>query len=642
MTNNQGDLTGQTLGSCILEKHVGQGGMGTVYLARQTRPARKVAVKVLLPNLAMNSQVYQEFLARFRREADVIAKLEHVNIMPIYEYGEQGGLAYLVMPYLTGGSLRDVLARKGTLTLQEAITYIDQAASALDYAHAQGIIHRDLKPANFLLHADGRLVLADFGIARIMEEGSVGATLTSPGSMLGTPEYMAPEMAQGQTVDYRADIYELGIVLFQMLSGHVPFTGNTPYAVMIRHIQEPLQLLHQINPAIPPAVDVVIQKAAAKQPVDRYQTAREMAQALRNATSTTIVPRKDDEEHISNMFSPSYPPGLPVATPQYETPPAQPQLSDNPQWPNMGTPPPPPRADTPVYAPPSYPAYQTPAHMPPTMQVRRPPLILLFIAILLVIALVIGGVFVGIQISRGTQSVNPTSTGSPTTQPSAAATATTPPQATTLPTPIATNGYDPLPANIPLGTQIYQAVSPGPNCDGGGGQWVPYNGAQVNCLGNKTRITNASQAGELDGIFLTKLPGQNYPANYVVQAQFQQDATSSSDFGIYFRNQPDQQRGVYTFLMHTDGSWSAYVYDNTTGSETEISKGSTIGNAHAAVTLTVVVNGSQFSFYANRRAVGSVSDQTYANGTVGIAVDRGGSVVVSNFALYTTNGGYQY
>ena len=640
MASNWGDLTGQTLGSCILEKHIGQGGMGAVYLARQTRPARKVAVKVLLPNLAMNSQVYQEFFTRFRREADVIARLEHVNIMPIYEYGEQGGLAYLVMPYLTGGSLRDVLARKGALTLQEAVTYIDQAASALDYAHAQGVIHRDLKPANFLLHADGRLVLADFGIARIMAEGSVGVTLTSPGSMLGTPEYMAPEMAQGQTVDYRADIYELGIVLFQMLSGHVPFTGNTPYAVMIRHIQEPLQLLHQINPAIPPAVDAVIQKAAAKQPVDRYQTAREMAQALRNATSTTIVSRTDDEEHISTMLSPSCPLGLPVATPQYETPPAQQQMSDprlsNPQWPNVGLPP---RADTPIYVPPSYSVSQTPVNMPPTLQMKRQPLVLFFIVILLVIALVIGGIFVGIQISQGTQSVNPAPTVASTTQPPAAtATATAPLQATTLPTPIAST----VSTNIPLGTQIYQAVSPGDNCDGGGGRWEPYNGAQVNCLGNKTRVTNASHTGELDGIFLTGLPGQNYPTNYVVQAQFQQDPTSSSDFGIYFRNQPGQQRGAYTFLIHADGSWSAYVYDNTTGSETEISKGSTLGDAHAAVTLTVVVSGSQFSFYVNGRAVGSVSDQTYASGTVGIAVDRGGSVVVSNFALYTTTGGYSY
>ena len=131
--------------------------MGVVYLAQQSRPARYVAVKVLLPSVSPESRAYSEFLVRFRREADVIAKLEHVNIMPIYEYGEQGGLAFLVMPYLTGGSLRERMLQKGPLPLQEAATYMDQAAAALDYAHAQGIVHRDLKPSNFLFHADGRL-----------------------------------------------------------------------------------------------------------------------------------------------------------------------------------------------------------------------------------------------------------------------------------------------------------------------------------------------------------------------------------------------------------------------------------------------------------------------------------------------------
>src|SRR6266436_8012843 len=185
------DLVGKVLGTCTLEQLIGRGGMGAVYLAQQARPMRHVAVKVLLSNAMMNSELYQAFLARFQREANLIAQLEHINIMPIYEYGEQDGIAYLVMPYLTGGSLRDILARHGALSLRGTMTYLDQAASALDYAHAHGIINRDLKPANFLLHADGRLVLADFGIARIMEKSSPGATLTSPGSMLGTPEYMA-------------------------------------------------------------------------------------------------------------------------------------------------------------------------------------------------------------------------------------------------------------------------------------------------------------------------------------------------------------------------------------------------------------------------------------------------------------------
>src|SRR6266571_8259933 len=225
MASSNNDLIGKTLGTCTLEKLIGRGGMGTVYLARQIRPSRQVAVKVLLPNAVMDHEVRTEFLARFRREADLIARLEHVNIMPIHEYGEQDGLAYLVMPYLAGGSLRDVLARQGALSLQETTRYMKQAAEALDYAHKQGVIHRDLKPSNFLLHSDGRLVLADFGIARMMQGNgnALGVTLTGTGTLLGTPEYMAPEMIRGGQVDGCTDIYELGIVLFQMLSGTVPF-----------------------------------------------------------------------------------------------------------------------------------------------------------------------------------------------------------------------------------------------------------------------------------------------------------------------------------------------------------------------------------------------------------------------------------
>ncbi len=647
MANSRGDLTGQTLGSCLLERRIGQGGMGTVYLARQVRPARNVAVKVLSPNLAMNSQVYQEFLARFRREADVIAKLEHVNIMPIYEYGEQDGLAYLVMPYLTGGSLRDVLARRGALPLEEVVTYIDQIASALDYAHAQGVIHRDLKPANFLLHADGRLVLADFGIARIMEERSLGATLTKTGTMLGTPEYMAPEMVQGDTVDYRADSYELGIVLFEMLCGHVPFTGNTSYAVMIKHIQEPLPLLHQINPAISPEVDAVIQKTTAKEPEERYPTVRAMAQALRNASTASIIyPNYSgkDEEHISTILSPSHPLGLSVMAQQYSTPPAQQPLSDNassnPAWSiDVGPPPPPPDAyKSPLYTPepyvPSlYPTYQTPASISSnTRPKKRRQLWLFFIGMLLVI----GGLFVGIQINQVRQGVNPVpifqATTPPQVKPSVVVTAY--PQVTTPPASMATT----TPLNVPLGTLLYKATSPGPGCDTGGGQWANFNGAQIVCQGDSTKITNnPSQTGGLEGSFLIGLPGKSYPTNYVVLAQFQQDKTSASDFGLYFRNQPGAgQQGVYTFLVHPDGTWSVNVYDNTTGVPTEIDRGNTLGDSHAPMTLAIVVNGQQFSFYANGHALGSVSNQAYSSGTAGIAVNEGGSIVVSNFALYTT------
>ncbi len=149
MRNN--DLIGRVLGTCTLLQLIGQGGMGAVYLAQQSRPIRRVAVKVLLPHVAVGSTEYREFRARFQREANLVAQLEHVNIVPIYEYGEQDGMAFLVMPLLTGGSLRDMLAKRGALSLSETLLYIEQAAAALDYAHAHGVIHRDLKPARLPL-----------------------------------------------------------------------------------------------------------------------------------------------------------------------------------------------------------------------------------------------------------------------------------------------------------------------------------------------------------------------------------------------------------------------------------------------------------------------------------------------------------
>ena len=642
MANDKNDLVGQTLGTCTLQRLLGQGGMGAVYLARQARPARNVAVKVLLPNLALQSQDYQEFLARFRREADVIARLEHVNIMPIYEYGEQDGLAYLVMPYLAGGSLRDLLARQGALPPRATTAYIEQAASALDYAHMQGVIHRDLKPANFLLHADGRLVLADFGIARMIEASTPGATLTQTGVLLGTPEYMAPEMAQGEAIDYRVDIYELGIVLFQMLSGHVPFSGSTPYAVAVRHIQEPLPLLHQEKHEILAGVDTVIQRATAKRREDRYQTAQAMAQALREAItppgSHASLPA-DYQEHVPTIISSATPPVMTSpSAPQYDTPSPQQKYLDEalrPQY-EPQTNPPPRQID---YAPANIAAYQTPpAYHPQTIRKRRPGWLLPLI--LLVVALVIGGIFAGTQIGRTglTSHLSPTATTESTPQTAATTTqavytATPASVATNAPpaTPIPTSA---LPTAIPVGAKLYSSPSPGPGCDTGGGQWDDYNGARVDCQGMTTQISNTAHTATLQGIFLTGIPGQVYPANYIVQVQLQQAQNSSHDFGLYFRNQPGSQQGVYTFLIHPDGTWSAYVYNNSTGAPTEIAKGP-FGDVSAPVTLTVVANGQQFSFYANGRPLGSVSNAIYPTGTAGIAVDQSANVTASNFTLYT-------
>ncbi len=213
--------------------------MGAIYVAQQERPRRQVAVKVLRPQALADARQWPLFLARFRREADATAALDHANIVPIYEFGEQDDLAYLVMPYLPDGSLADLLAREGPLSIPQTLTYIDQIASALDYAHQHGIVHRDVKPSNLLLHPDGRLLLADFGIARPLDQRDLPdialasdinaeAGLTVGGVTLGTPEYMAPEQIRGVRVGPSADIYALGVVTYAALAGHAPF-GGAPY-----------------------------------------------------------------------------------------------------------------------------------------------------------------------------------------------------------------------------------------------------------------------------------------------------------------------------------------------------------------------------------------------------------------------------
>jgi serine/threonine protein kinase len=285
MIDNTINLSGKVIGTCVLESLIGRGGMSVVYRAQQVQPVRRqLAIKILLPEAPIGSKLHNQFLARFQREAHIIANLHHDHIIPLYEYDEQDGEAYLVMPYLTGGSLSKVLALQGVLTLQETLNYIEQASEALDYAHKNNVIHRDLKPSNFLLDSARRLVLADFGIARIIRtsDRTIFSTLTNPGVVLGTPDYMSPEMVQGEPVDNRSDIYALGIVLFQMLRGEVPFKGSTP-VIFAKHVHEPLPLLHPMNPGIPPAVDDVIQKATAKRREDRFTSPGDMAKALRTA-----------------------------------------------------------------------------------------------------------------------------------------------------------------------------------------------------------------------------------------------------------------------------------------------------------------------------------------------------------------------
>jgi serine/threonine protein kinase len=265
-------VAGTTLGSYRIIEQIGLGGMATVYKAYQPSMERYVALKVLPQHYAHDPK----FVQRFIREARIIAQLEHKNILPVYDFGEEAGITYLAMRYLEGGTLKDVLSA-GSLSLRDAAEVLTQMCSALDYAHRKGVIHRDVKPANIIVDDEGSAYLTDFGIAKVLEETE---GLTETGAAVGTPAYMSPEQVMGQTLDGRTDIYSLGIVLYEIAVGRTPFQSDTPMATALAHVHQPLPLPRQVNPDVPEAVERVIIKALAKNPADRYGTANQLAATL--------------------------------------------------------------------------------------------------------------------------------------------------------------------------------------------------------------------------------------------------------------------------------------------------------------------------------------------------------------------------
>jgi serine/threonine protein kinase len=275
---------GQMLGPYQIISQVGEGGMATVYKAYQPSMDRNVAIKVLPSQLAESP----EFAKRFQQEARIIAKLEHPHILPVFDYGESGGTTYLVMRYLDAGTLRDRMEKGRPLPLSEIDRLFSQLADALSYAHSFGIIHRDLKPSNALIDSQGNLFLTDFGIAKLLESAS--PRLTQTDAIMGTPAYISPEQAQAAKVNQRSDIYSLGIILYEMVTGRVPFVAETPLAVILQHVSDPLPPPSTLKPDIPEAIEQVILKALAKKPEDRYNTVNEFLSAWKRALEESKSP----------------------------------------------------------------------------------------------------------------------------------------------------------------------------------------------------------------------------------------------------------------------------------------------------------------------------------------------------------------
>ncbi len=282
------DLTGKQFGHYQIVAPLGEGGMAAVYKAYQPAMERYVAIKVLPRHMSSS----EEFVTRFRREARMLAQLQHPHILPVFDYGEADGYPYIVMPFVSSGTLAELL-HKQRLPLTQVRRISTQIGDALSYAHTRGMIHRDIKPSNVLIDERGNCLLTDFGLARMAEAST---NLTTSGAVMGTPAYMSPEQGAGSDIDHRSDIYSLGIVLYEMVTGRVPYTAETPVAVVFKHIQDPLPSIHKFNPNLPESVELILLKALAKSPDDRYQTAEDFVRAIQTAIPDTslddIVPAK--------------------------------------------------------------------------------------------------------------------------------------------------------------------------------------------------------------------------------------------------------------------------------------------------------------------------------------------------------------
>ena len=633
-------LIGRQLGPYRLLQGVGRGGMAEVYLAEDQRLDRKVAIKILPAAMAQEG----EFKARFEREARALARLQHPHILPVYNYGQQDGLTYLVMPYITDGSLDQRMKNaRGPLPLNQIVQWTEEMSSALQFAHDQGIIHRDVKPGNMLMSSGDHLLLSDFGIAKVVDANT---SLTNTGVTVGSPEYMAPEQASG-AADYRSDIYSLGVVVYKMLTGQVPFSASTPMQVMFRHVQEPPPAPRVHNPAISPQVEAVVLQALAKRPEQRFQSANVLAAALKSAANAGTPPLANPAFYTQPASGPAssfsqasiqtppqsaYPAQSPSGPPAYPSHTAfnQPVSSYNqPVSPYPATyestlydpsrqrpeargawasqPPP---AIAPVQV---YPG-QRPQVSPPRKSGKG--VVIAILAVSLVIAATLGGgiYYVGSHRSNTAQTQQTRTAGVTPTS---------------------------IPTTIPL---LYSVINP--SCDDAP-LWASNQVAATNmsCKSDGLYLSRPTTTDFTSSIFLQsypKEPASGFPADYRLEVDTtlsvldpSQASNDLTGFGIIFRNQTGH--GGYFFMVDpVAGAW-VFKIEDAQGNPFKMQRdGSTaIQTGQGAKNhLRVDVKGNQFVGYVNGMQVGSATDSSFDGGNVGLVVAfKGMTVVYTNFVI---------
>jgi serine/threonine-protein kinase len=296
----------KTLGRYNIERVLGKGAMGVVYEGVDPRLGRRVAIKTILKS-HLDEDTAKDYSMRFVREAQAVARLNHPNIVQVYDFGEEGDIAYLVMEFIKGKELKNFFDANERFDLKEAVRIMGELCDALDFAHQHGIIHRDIKPANVMLDHQARTKLTDFGVARVTDSDKTSVERTQAGTMVGTPAYMSPEQITGGNIDRRTDVFSAGIILYQFLTGEKPFTGSGAWTIAKKIIQEEPPLPSSLNNAITPLFDAVVNKALAKNPDNRFQTARDLAVALKRALEGRSEEEDSDKTIVGALSEPLAP-----------------------------------------------------------------------------------------------------------------------------------------------------------------------------------------------------------------------------------------------------------------------------------------------------------------------------------------------